>query len=253
MITTERHGAALVVTLSRPQARNAIDPQMAAAIERALDLLEEDDGLQVGIVAAEGPVFSAGADLKVAGRGEGDLILTERGGFGGIVFRERRKPLIAAVEGMAVAGGCEIVLACDLVVASRSAQFGLPEVKRALIAAAGGLARLPHVVGRTVAMEIALTGDPIDAARAHQVGLVNRLVDPGEALDEALRLAAAVAANAPLAVQETRRLVLAATDHREQELRTVTVESMVRNSATADAEEGVRAFVEKREPSWQGR
>ena len=183
------------------RARNAINPAMAAAIESAIDRLEEDDDLLIGILAHNGPVFCAGADLKEIAAGNGAFLGTERGGFAGIVLRERTKPLIAAVDGHAVAGGAEVVLSCDLVVASTIAKFGIPEVKRSLVAAAGGLVRLPRVLPPNIAMELALTGDTLSAERAHHFGLVNELCGPGEVVAAAQALAEGIAANAPLAVR----------------------------------------------------
>ena len=206
----EVRGPLAIVTINRPEARNAINGDVAGAIERAIDRLEGDDELLVGVLAATGPVFSAGADLKEvrAGGAGAPGRITARGGFGGFARRLRDKPVVVAVEGPALAGGLEIVLAADLVVASRRASFGLPEVKRSLIAAAGGLQRLPRRIPLNVAMECALTGDPITAERAHHFGLVNLLVDEGEALAASLALAGRIADNAPLAVRESRRVLL---------------------------------------------
>src|SRR5712692_3813920 len=179
-----------VITIRRPEARNAVNPEVASGIEAAIDQMEADPLTWVGIVAGEGPVFSAGADLKAIAAGQADALQTKRGGFGGITRRERTKPMIAAVDGPALAGGCEIALSCDAIVASRQAAFGIPEVKRSLVAAAGGLFRLPRVLPRNIALEMAMTGDPIDAERAYGFGMVNQLVEPGEVVDAALALAA---------------------------------------------------------------
>ncbi|MCB0351785.1 MAG: enoyl-CoA hydratase/isomerase family protein, partial [Bdellovibrionales bacterium] len=189
-----------IITLDRPQARNAVNGEIATGLEAALDRFEADDALWVGILRAEGPVFSAGADLKEVSAGNRGALITDRGGFGGIVRRERIKPLIAAVNGPALAGGCEIVLACDLAVAAESARFGLPEVKRSLVATAGGVFRLPRAIGRTIAMEMVLTGEPIDARRAHELGMINQVVPDGELMDAALALAGRITVNAPIAV-----------------------------------------------------
>src|SRR5215213_9071985 len=197
MVEYRQEGRVAVLTINRPEARNAVNGDVARTMEEGLDRLEEDEGTWVGIVAGEGPVFCAGADLN-----------TERGGFGGIASRQRTKPLIAAVDGPALAGGTEIVLSCDLVVASTNARFGIPEVKRSLVAGAGGLFRLPRALPRNVAMELALTGDPIDAERAHHFGLVNELVQPGKALEAALALAERITVNAPIAVRLSRQVVL---------------------------------------------
>src|SRR5437763_1430649 len=169
MVEFETRGRVAVLTINRPEARNAVNGEVAQAMEAGIDRLEADPALWAGVVAGTGPVFSAGADLKVIAAGRPQDLLTERGGFAGIARRERRKPLVAAVDGPALAGGCEIALACDMIVASRQAAFGLPEVKRSLVAAAGGLFRLPRALPRNVALEIALTGDPIDADRAYNL------------------------------------------------------------------------------------
>src|SRR5437762_8358869 len=208
MVEFETRGRVAVLTINRPEARNAVNGDVAQSMEAGIDRLEDDPELWAGVVAGVGPVFSAGADLKVIAAGRPQDLLTERGGFAGIARRERRKPMVAAVDGPALAGGCEIALACDMIVASRQAAFGLPEVKRSLVAAAGGLFRLPRAVPRNVALEVALTGDPIDAERAHLHGLVNQLVPPGEALEAALALAEHICANAPVAVWQTRKVVL---------------------------------------------
>jgi enoyl-CoA hydratase len=205
MLDYELIGRVAVITLQRPEARNAISPEMALSIEAAVDRLEADDEAWVGVLAADGPVFCAGADLKAIAGGRAGEIQTKRGGFAGFVRRERTKPVIAAVDGPALAGGTEIVLACDMVIASTAASFGLPEVKRSLVAAAGGLFRLPRVLPPAIAMEVALTGDPITAARAAHFGLVNELVEPGMARQAALALAERVVINAPIAVRASRR------------------------------------------------
>jgi enoyl-CoA hydratase len=242
-----------VITIDRPEARNAVSPEVAQGIEAAIDAAEADDSIRVAVITGTPPVFSAGADLKAIQAGRGDQLATERGGFAGVVSRERTKPLIAAVEGAALAGGTEIVLACDLVVSSREARFGLPEVKRGLVAAAGGLFRLGRRIPLGVALECALTGDPIDAAVAHGHGLVNQLCEPGEALDTALALARRITANAPLAVRESRAIMLDCTwaDDDEAWRRTHKARELV--AASDDVREGVAAFIEKRAPVWTGR
>jgi enoyl-CoA hydratase len=207
----------------------------------------------VAVLTGTPPVFSAGADLKAIQAGRGEELATERGGFAGLVRRERTKPLIAAVEGAALAGGTEIVLACDLVVATREARFGLPEVKRGLVAAAGGLFRLGRRIPLNLALECALTGDPIDAELAHQRGLVNQLCDPGQALDTALALARRITANAPLAVRESRAIVLDCTWADDDEAWRRTHEARALVAASDDVREGVAAFLEKRAPVWTGR
>jgi enoyl-CoA hydratase len=225
---------------------------VATGIEAAIDQLEADPLTWVGILAGEGPVFSAGADLKAIAAGQADAIQTKRGGFGGITRRERTKPIIAAVDGPALAGGCEMALACDMVVASSNAVFGLPEVKRSLVAAAGGLFRLPRTVGPKVAMEMILTGDPISAERAYTLGLVNQLVEPGETLNAARALAARITANAPVAVWESRKIADAALTNDDETLWRMTVERFARVAQTEDFAEGPRAFIEKRPPVWKG-
>jgi enoyl-CoA hydratase len=198
-------------------------------------------------------VFSAGADLKLINSGRAGEMNTQRGGFGGIVRRQRTKPLIAAVEGPALAGGLELALSCDLIVASNASRFGLPEVKRSLVAAAGGVHRLPAVLPRNVALEIGLTGDPISAERAYQLGLVNTLVDPGGALAGALDLAARITANAPLAVQRTRALMTGLAQVPEDEAFRAANTALAELAATDDFSEGLTAFIEKRPPRWKGR
>jgi enoyl-CoA hydratase len=198
-------------------------------------------------------VFSAGADLKAIASGQAADLQTKRGGFGGIAARQRTKPLIAAVDGPALAGGTEIVLSCDLVVASTNARFGIPEVKRSLVAAAGGLFRLPRALPRNIAMELALTGDPIDAERAHHFGLVNELVEPGKALEAALALAERVTVNAPIAVRESRRVLLDGMLADDDTAWKITFDAMAKAMATEDFAEGPRAFIEKRAPEWKGR
>jgi enoyl-CoA hydratase len=253
MVEYRQEGRVAVLTINRPEARNAVNGAVARGMEEALDRLEEDEGVWVGIVTGEGPVFSAGADLKAIASGQAADLQTKRGGFGGITARERTKPLIAAVDGPALAGGCEIVLSCDLVVASTNARFGIPEVKRSLVAAAGGLFRLPRALPRTIAMELALTGDPIDAERAHHFGLVNELVEPGTALQAALALAERINANAPIAVRESRRVVLEGMLADDDTAWKITGEAMARAMSTEDFAEGPRAFIEKRPPEWKGR
>jgi enoyl-CoA hydratase len=249
----EQRGPFAIVKINRPQARNAVNGAVAQGIEAAIDEIEANDAIWVGIVTGEPPVFCAGADLKEINAGNGASLQTERGGFGGIVQRERTKPLIAAVDGPALAGGCEIALACDLIVASTAAAFGLPEVKRSLVAGAGGLFRLGRKLPLNLAMELALTGDPIAAEQALHHGLVNRLVEPGKALDGATALAEQVCANAPVAVRESRKIVLQATMADDEVGWKMSAEGMVAAMKSEDFSEGLTAFIEKRPPQWKGR
>lgn len=246
-------GHVAVMTINRPEARNAVNADVAAGIEEAIDRLEADDSLWLGILTGVPPVFSAGADLKEINAGRAASLQTKRGGFAGITRRDRTKPIIAAVDGPALAGGTEICLACDLIVASTNAQFGIPEVKRCLVAAAGGLFRLPRKLPFNVAMELALTGDPIDAERAHHLGLVNHLCQPGEALAAATDLARRVEANAPVAVRASRRVILAAVTEDEDAGWRLSGEAMAEAMSSEDMKEGLTAFIEKRPPSWKGR
>jgi enoyl-CoA hydratase len=252
-VTFDVRGHYAIITINRPQARNAVNGAVANGIEAGIDRLEEDDDLWVGIVTGVPPVFCAGADLKEINSGNAGALQTKRGGFGGIVQRQREKPIIAAVDGPALAGGTEITLACDLVVASRSATFGVPEVKRSLVAAAGGLFRLGRKIPLNVAMECALTGDPITAERAHGFGLVNDLCDDGEALERAMALADRVCANAPIAVRESRKVVLEATNAPDDVGWRMSMEGMAKAMQSADFSEGLTAFIEKRPPNWTGK
>jgi enoyl-CoA hydratase len=248
---TEGHRA--LMTINRPEARNAVNEDVASGIEEAIDRLEADDSLWVGILTGVPPVFCAGADLKEINAGRMGTLSTPRGGFAGITRRKRTKPIVAAVDGPALAGGTEIALACDLIVASSAATFGIPEVKRSLVASAGGLFRLPRKLPFNVAMELALTGDPIDAVRAHQFGLVNVLCETGEATDQARGLAARIEANAPVAVRATRHAVIAAMTEDEDAGWRLSAEAMARAMGSEDNKEGLVAFIEKRPPRWTGR
>ena len=250
IVEYKKSGRVAVITLNRPEARNAVSGELAQALEGAIDKLEADDDVWVGILAGNGPVFCAGADLKAVASGKANLG-TSRGGFGGFVTLERTKPVIAAVEGPAVAGGCELVLACDLVVASSDAAFGLPEVKRSLVAMAGGTTRLPKRVPQNIAMELALTGDTMNAERAYQHGLVNILCEPGDAINEAMNLAERINANAPLAVRATRQAISQGAMVSDDEGIRIAVELFKPVAASEDAKEGPLAFVEKRLPEWK--
>lgn len=258
IVTYATQGRTAIITLDRPDARNAVNGDVAAGVEAAIDRMEEDPSIWVGIITAntagqERPVFCAGADLKAINSGNAAALNTRRGGFAGFVYRERTKPVIVAVDGLATAGGCEIVLAADLVVATTRSAFGLAEVKRNLIAGAGGLFRLPRAIGQAAAMEAILTGEPIPAERAYNLGLVNRLVAPGAALDEALALAGKIAEAAPLAVWASRRVVLAAAWADDETLKKMTNEEFAAVMSSEDTKEGLTAFIEKRPPNWSGR
>jgi enoyl-CoA hydratase len=253
MVEYEVLGRVAVMTINRPEARNAVNGEVAAGIEAGIDRLEADENVWVGVLTGEGPVFSAGADLKAVASGKIGELTTARGGFAGITNRERTKPIIAAVDGPALAGGTEIVLSCDLVVASTKASFGIPEVKRSLVAAAGGLFRLPRALPPAIALELAMTGDPITAERAYHFGLINELVEPGMPKEAALTLAERIIANAPVAVRESRRVVLAALSANDADLWKITAEAMAAAARTEDFQEGPRAFIEKRAPQWKGR
>lgn len=239
--------------INRPEARNAVNGDVAQGIEAGLDRLEEDDSLWVGVLTGTREFFCAGADLKLINSGKPGEMMTAKGGFAGIVTRERTKPVIAAVEGPALAGGLEIVLSCDLLVASRESRFGIPEVKRSLVAAAGGVFRLPRMLPRNVALELALTGDPISAERAYELGFVNEVADPGTALEAALALAGRISANAPIAVQKTRALILELKDADDKTGLDRSNEVMFELMSTEDFGEGLTAFIEKRPPAWKGR
>jgi enoyl-CoA hydratase len=246
-------GHVAVITINRPEARNAVNTAVAQGIEAAIDRLESDPSLWVGVLTGVPPVFSAGADLKDINAGRREMLRTERGGFAGFVARKRIKPVIAAVDGPALAGGVEMCLACDLIVASHDARFGIPEVKRSLVAAAGGLFRLPRKIPFNIAMEMALTGEPIDAVRAFGLGLVNDLVERGQALHRAIELASLIEANAPIAVQASRRVMLASHLGDESTAWRLSADAMSEAMSSEDMKEGLAAFIEKRSPNWTGR
>jgi enoyl-CoA hydratase len=250
-VVTERRDGVLLITVNRPDARNAINMAVAEGIGRALDELDSDDALLVAILTGAGKGFSSGMDLKAFVAGERPYVGDR--GFAGIVQRPPEKPIIAAVEGFAVAGGFEVALACDLIVAARGAKLGIPEVKRSLVAAGGALLRLPRRMPYHVAMELALTGDPMPAERLAELGVVNRLAEPGGALDAALELAAAIAANGPLALQATKRIVTEGLDWTQEEFWTRQGEIAGPVLVSEDAREGAIAFAEKRAPVWKGR
>jgi enoyl-CoA hydratase len=249
-VLIERRGRILTITINRPDQRNAVNAAVAQGIAGALDELDADPGLSVGVLTGVGKGFCAGMDLKAFVAGERPQV--EGRGFAGITQRAAGKPLIAAIEGFAVAGGLEVALACDLIVAARGARLGIPEVKRGLVAAGGGLIRLPRALPRNVAMELALTGDPIEAQRAYELGLVNRLAEPGQALPTALGLAETIAANGPLALAATKRIMVESADWPDSEFfaRQAPISDPVRDSE--DAREGATAFAERRAPVWKG-
>ena len=258
IVLFEKRGRIGIITLNRPEARNAVNGDVASGVEAALDAIESDDDIWVGIVTAntagqEKPVFCAGADLKAINSGNAGGLSTKRGGFAGIAYRERRKPVIVAVDGLATAGGCEIVLSCDLVVASNRSSFGLAEVKRNLIAGAGGLFRLPRAIGRSAALEIILTGEPLAAQRAYELGLVNHVVAPDQVMPKALEIAERICAAAPLAVWASRKVVLASAYEDDDTLINMTTAEFGAIMASEDTKEGLTAFIEKRLPNWKAR
>ncbi len=249
-VLTEVSGGIAVITINRPEARNAVNGEVARGVAAAVEEFDADPDVRVLVLTGAGGTFSAGMDLK--GFLSGDVPAAGDRGFGGIVQRPPVKPVIAAVEGYALAGGFELALACDLVVASEAAKFGLPEVRRGLVAGAGGLLRLPRRIPYHLAMEIALTGEHYTAARLHQAGLVNEIVPAGQALAAARNLAGRIALGGPLALQATKRVITESADwtsaeafHRQSEIISPVFTS-------ADAREGATAFAEKRSPNWRG-
>lgn len=250
-VLTERRGTVLVITINRPEVRNAIDAAAAQGIADALDVLDADDALTVGVLQGAGGFFCAGMDLGAFVTGESPWVGDR--GFAGIAQRGARKPLLAAVEGFAVAGGMEIALSCDLIVAAEGARMGIPEVQRSLVAAGGALLRLPRRMPYHVVMELALTGDPLPAERFHAFGVVNRLAAPGGALDAALELAAAISRNGPLALAASKEVLLRQDDWSSEEMWAKQGEITGHVFGSDDAREGATAFKEKREPVWKGR
>lgn len=250
-ILSEHRGPVLVLTIDRPEVRNAFDFATAGAMSRAIDAFEADDELRAAVLTGAGGAFSAGMDLKAFARG--DVPYVERRGVFGVINEPPLKPLLAAVEGPALAGGFELMLSCDLVVASAESTFGIPEVRRGLLAASGGLIELARRLPLAIANELALTGDPISAERALGLGLVNRICPPGEALEEAVALALRIAANAPLAIAASKRILREAGDWTNAEgfARQGEIAGPVLTSE--DAMEGARAFAAGREPTWRGR
>ena len=250
-VLTEAQDNVLVITLNRPRAKNAVNKATAEAVSAALDQLERDDSLRVGIITGAGGTFCSGMDLKAFVTGE--MPMVEGYGFAGLVERHLGKPLIAAVEGYALAGGFEVAISCDLIVAAEDSQFGIPEVKRGLAAAAGGLVKLPKQVPPRLAMELALTGDFISARRAAEIGLVNSVVASGTALEAAKALAAKIAANGPLAVARSKQVIAAAQDWSAEEMFDRQNALLKDVLSSEDAIEGATAFAEKRAPVWKGR
>ena len=247
-VLVEARGHVLVITLNRPDARNAVNGALAQGVAQALDRLDAEPELRIGVLTGAGRGFCAGMDLKAFVAGE--IPSVEGRGFAGIVERSSRKPLIAAVEGFAVAGGLEVALSCDLIVAARDAKLGIPEVKRGLVANAGGLLRLPRRLPYHVAMEMALTGDPLSAERAERLGLVNVVVDAGGALDGALALAERITVNAPLSLEASKRVLNEQEDWSHEEMWARQGEITGSVFTSNDAREGATAFAEKRAPNW---
>ena len=246
LVTVERYRHVLVITMVRESKRNAINREMADALDGALNQLDDDPELRAGVLAGGARVFCAGSDLT----SNGDYV-TARGGEYGIIRRRRRKPLVAAVEGAALGGGLEIVLACDLVVASNAASFGLPEVCRGLVPTCGALFRGPTVMPANLAREMAFTGQPIPASRAYGAGLVNRLVEPGSAVDEALALAGTISSNSPYAVQACTQAMNDVLGLRDESGWELTTAARAEITTSPDFAEGISAFLEKREPAWR--
>ena len=249
VLTSEEDGI-LVVTINRPDAKNAMTKAAAEGIAAAMDRLDSDDNLRVGILTGAGGTFCSGMDLKGFLRGESPSV--EGRGFGGVVQQPPEKPLIAAVEGYALAGGLELMIACDLVVASAGAKFGIPEVKRGLVAAAGGVMMLPDQIPERIAMELALTGDFIDAPRAYELGLINRVTD-GDALSGAKELAARIVANGPLAVRVSKQVIKQSRGWPMDERYKRQTQLIAPVFVSEDAREGAAAFAEKRAPNWKGK
>lgn len=249
-VLTEVDDGILIVTINRPEAKNAMNKAAAEGIAAAMERLDREDDLRVGILTGAGGTFCSGMDLKGFLRGESPVV--EGRGFGGVVQAPPRKPLIAAVDGYALAGGLELMIACDLVVANKDAQFGIPEAKRGLVAAAGGVMMLPDQIPERIAMELALTGEFIGADRAYELGLINRIAD-GSALDGAKRLAASIAANGPLAVRVSKQILKESRGWAMEERYDRQAQLIGPVFMSEDAREGAAAFAEKRKPNWKGR
>lgn len=248
-VLVEQRDRILLITINRPQAKNAVNAAVSQGLADAMDRLDDDPGLSVGILTGAEGSFSAGMDLKAFARGE-NVVVAGRGM--GFTERPPVKPLIAAVEGYALAGGTELALATDLIVAASNSAFGIPEVKRGLVAGGGGLLRLPQRIPYAIAMELALTGDNLPAERAHELGLVNVLTEPGKALDGAIALAEKITANGPLAVAATKRIIVESRAWSPDEMWQKQMEIFLPVFASNDAKEGAVAFAEKRPPKWTG-
>lgn len=252
ILTNVRNGV-LTITINRPEAKNAINPAMSEAIAAAIDELDNNDELSVGIITGAGGTFCAGTDLKAYSKGERPSPEVQKRGFAGLVAALPKKPLIGALEGYILAGGLELSLACDLTVCSESSMFGVPEVKLGLVAAQGGVSVLPRIVPRRVALEMALTGSPISAQRAYELSLVNHVVPDGEVMAKARELADTIAANAPLAVAASKSCIYASEDWPTDEIFSNQTPFLKAARESEDAKEGPRAFIEKRAPVWKGK
>ncbi|MGV0851790.1 crotonase/enoyl-CoA hydratase family protein [Mycolicibacterium phlei] len=248
-VLVEQRDRILIITINRPQAKNAVNAEVSQGLADAMDRLDGDPGLSVGILTGAGGSFSAGMDLKAFARGENVAI---KGRGLGFTEKPPAKPLIAAVEGYCLAGGCELALATDLIVASKESAFGIPEVKRGLVAGGGGLLRLPQRIPYNLAMELALTGESITAVRAHELGMVNVLAEPGKALEAAIEFAQKITANGPLAVAATKKIITESRDWSSEEMWQKQAEIFIPVFASNDAKEGAIAFAEKRAPKWTG-